>query len=126
MSSKCGLPRRWRMFSFEPVKKLSTQRTSCPSATRRSQRCEPMNPAPPVTRTVFPIRHPSVRVFDCATIHAAAAPAPAPELAGSEPRDRVGDVEGEDARILLAELQNADRGGADLDSPKQVERDSRE
>src|SRR4051812_33033160 len=29
------------------------QSTSCPSAMRRSQRWEPMNPAPPVTRTRF-------------------------------------------------------------------------
>src|SRR5271170_3936013 len=38
------------MFALLPVKKLSTQRTSCPCARRRSQRCEPRKPAPPVTR----------------------------------------------------------------------------
>jgi hypothetical protein len=31
-----------------PVKKLSTQRTIEPLASRRSQRCEPRKPAPPV------------------------------------------------------------------------------
>src|SRR5688572_11376974 len=41
------------MFFFRPVKKLSTQMTSCPSASNRSQRCEPRKPAPPVTRISF-------------------------------------------------------------------------
>src|SRR5215472_5988518 len=39
------------MLSLVPVKKLSTQRTSQPCSSRRSHRCEPMKPAPPVTRT---------------------------------------------------------------------------
>src|SRR6185369_2667232 len=38
------------MFSRLPVKKLSRQSTSLPSPRSRSQRCEPMNPAPPVTK----------------------------------------------------------------------------
>src|SRR4051812_9738486 len=37
------------MLRRVPGKKLSTQRTSCPCAINRSQRCEPRNPAPPVT-----------------------------------------------------------------------------
>src|SRR5687768_5860936 len=37
------------MLPRNPVKKLSTQSTSWPSARRRPQRCEPRNPAPPVT-----------------------------------------------------------------------------
>src|SRR5512138_3617711 len=40
------------MFSILPVRRLSMQTTSCPSARRRSQRCEPMKPAPPVIRTL--------------------------------------------------------------------------
>src|SRR5690349_10719077 len=44
--------RIWAMFSSEPVSRLSTQMTRCPSARRRSQRCEPRNPAPPVTTDV--------------------------------------------------------------------------
>src|SRR5262249_16631319 len=38
------------MLSGDPVRKLSMQMTSLPSASSRSQRCEPMKPAPPVTR----------------------------------------------------------------------------
>ena len=38
------------MLDFCEVKKLSTQMTSSPAETSRSQRCEPRNPAPPVTR----------------------------------------------------------------------------
>src|SRR3982751_7086914 len=41
------------MLSFEPVKKLSAHMTSSPRARSRSQRWEPMNPAPPVTSTRF-------------------------------------------------------------------------
>ena len=36
------------MLARLPVMRLSTQMTSCPSARKRSHRCEPMNPAPPV------------------------------------------------------------------------------
>src|SRR5262245_4457759 len=38
-------------FGRVAVKKLSAQRTSSPRASSRSHRWEPMNPAPPVTRT---------------------------------------------------------------------------
>ena len=41
------------MFCFELVKKLSTQMTSHPSWSRRSQRWDPKKPDPPVTRTRF-------------------------------------------------------------------------
>src|SRR5688572_28497960 len=41
------------MFCFRPVKKLSRQTTSAPSDRSRSQRCEPMKPAPPVTRILI-------------------------------------------------------------------------
>src|SRR5256885_72336 len=50
MSSKRGLASNDSTLSRVPVKKLSMQMTSCPRATSRSQRCEPRNPAPPVTR----------------------------------------------------------------------------
>jgi hypothetical protein len=36
-----------------PVNRLSTHKTSCPCSSKRSIRCEPRNPAPPVTRTRF-------------------------------------------------------------------------
>src|SRR5574342_611548 len=39
------------MLSREPVSRLSMQTTSQPFPKRKSQRCEPRNPAPPVTRT---------------------------------------------------------------------------
>src|SRR5262245_997889 len=39
------------MFSTEPVMRLSMHTTSAPRPRRNSQRCEPMKPAPPVTRT---------------------------------------------------------------------------
>src|SRR5687767_1203915 len=48
-SSKFGCDRRCATFDFWLVKKLSRQIMSCPWATRRSQRCEPRKPAPPVT-----------------------------------------------------------------------------
>ena len=38
---------------MRPVDRSSTLITRWPSASRRSARCEPMNPAPPVTRTVL-------------------------------------------------------------------------
>src|SRR5689334_15428293 len=37
------------MLAVSPVTRLSMQITRCPSATSRSQRCDPRNPAPPVT-----------------------------------------------------------------------------
>src|SRR5262245_9643228 len=40
-------------LSADPVMKLSMQTTSAPCSSRNSQRCEPMNPAPPVTRTLM-------------------------------------------------------------------------
>src|SRR5436190_11914888 len=47
---KRGLACRcWRLTGL-PVMKLSRQTTSCPSARKRSHRCEPMKPAPPVMR----------------------------------------------------------------------------
>src|SRR3954454_8992265 len=45
----------WRVCSvvrWEPVSKLSTQMTRCPRRSSSSHRCEPRNPAPPVTRQV--------------------------------------------------------------------------
>src|SRR5215469_2134299 len=53
ISSKRGLSTRCATLRLLPVKKLSTQSTSSPSASRRSQRCEPRKPAPPVTRIRF-------------------------------------------------------------------------
>src|SRR5947207_2699522 len=40
------------MFSMDPVIRLSIAMTWCPSARKRSQRCEPTNPAPPVIKVV--------------------------------------------------------------------------
>src|SRR5258707_15186011 len=37
------------MLESTPVTRLSRARTSQPSASSRSQRCDPRNPAPPVT-----------------------------------------------------------------------------
>src|SRR5512138_752892 len=53
-SNRCS-SRRWAMLRLLPVKKLSTQITSWPSARSRSQRCEPMKPAPPVTSIRMPL-----------------------------------------------------------------------
>src|SRR3989338_843854 len=39
------------MFSFFPMKRLSTMHTSNPFSISKSAVVEPMNPAPPVTRT---------------------------------------------------------------------------
>src|ERR1700680_373586 len=41
------------MFSTFPLVRSSTTRTWAPRATSASTRCEPMNDAPPVTRTFF-------------------------------------------------------------------------
>src|SRR5713226_6789785 len=40
------------MFCSDPVSRLSTHRTRKPLAISASQRCEPRNPAPPVTTAV--------------------------------------------------------------------------
>ena len=45
-----------RCCGARPVKKLSTQSTSCPPASRRSHRWEPRKPAPPVTSTRVGLR----------------------------------------------------------------------
>src|SRR5579859_456498 len=42
---------RWAMLRRLPVSRLSTHTTWWPSASSASQRCEPINPAPPVTKT---------------------------------------------------------------------------
>src|SRR4051794_8131159 len=39
------------MFPIEPVDRLSSTNTSSPRSSSASERCEPMNPAPPVMRT---------------------------------------------------------------------------
>src|SRR5258705_12218228 len=41
----------WAILSALPVRRLSMHTTSQPLSRRRSQRCEPMKPAPPVTST---------------------------------------------------------------------------
>src|ERR671916_744903 len=43
---------RCSMFSSDPVSRLSTQITRWPREMRKSHRCEPRKPAPPVTREV--------------------------------------------------------------------------
>src|SRR5512140_3308327 len=63
MNSNSGLSRRWAMFCRREVKKLSTHRTSSPRAISRSHRCDPMNPAPPVTRTRFILPPPGESSF---------------------------------------------------------------
>src|SRR5687768_16574087 len=40
------------MLLSEPVSRLSMQMTRCPRRSNSSHRCEPRNPAPPVTRQV--------------------------------------------------------------------------
>src|SRR5690242_497088 len=45
---------RWEIFASTPVTRLSRTRTSHASFTRRSQRWEPKNPAPPVTTARIP------------------------------------------------------------------------
>src|SRR5512141_1025168 len=67
MNSNSGLLRRWAMFCRREVKKLSTHRTSSPRAISRSHRCDPMNPAPPVTRTRF-IPPPPVESFSASRL----------------------------------------------------------
>src|SRR5687768_16250789 len=63
------------MLCREPVKKLSRQTTSQPSFSRRSHKCDPTKPAPPVTSTrlIFPPRliepsaeaHVPLRMVNC-------------------------------------------------------------
>src|SRR5439155_7311479 len=42
---------RCRMFSKLPVERSSMTKTSSPRSSIASERCDPMNPAPPVMRT---------------------------------------------------------------------------
>src|SRR4029077_1574965 len=60
MNSKLRCPARWAILARLPLKKLSRQMTSAPSRNSRSHRCEPRNPAPPVTsaRTLFSSKSP--------------------------------------------------------------------
>src|SRR3990172_3480060 len=51
MNWKSQLPARCAMLSVLPVRRLSMATTARPSESRRSHRCEPRKPAPPVTRT---------------------------------------------------------------------------
>src|SRR5689334_8279745 len=48
---KAGLGGACFKLSTVPVERSSTAQTSCPCDNRASTRCEPMKPAPPVTRT---------------------------------------------------------------------------
>lgn len=54
MSSNLGLPKWCIMFSFLPMKKLSTTIMLSPIAINSSTRCDPMNPMSPVTLTQRP------------------------------------------------------------------------
>ena len=45
--------RRWPMFSSDPVSRLSMQITRLPRSSSSSHRCDPRNPAPPVTTQVL-------------------------------------------------------------------------
>src|SRR5450755_3786281 len=62
------------MFSSVPVSRLSTQITRLPCASSASQRCDPRNPAPPVTRQVairlqpISVRRPSPRTTRCTPV----------------------------------------------------------
>lgn len=47
---KLGLGISCSMLDLFPVDKLSRTTTSSPCAIRASERCEPMNPAPPVIK----------------------------------------------------------------------------
>src|SRR5438552_1761938 len=49
MKRKSGFPARWAMLSTVPVTKLSIPTTLWPCLRSRSIRCEPRNPAAPVT-----------------------------------------------------------------------------
>src|SRR5215469_16426796 len=53
MNLKFRLPPRCAMLSTDPVTKLSIAITLCPRASSRSVKCEPRNPAAPVTTEVF-------------------------------------------------------------------------
>src|SRR5262249_9146246 len=53
ISSKYGCLSKCSTLPRVPVKKLSMQMTFAPCSSRRSHRCEPRKPAPPVTRIRF-------------------------------------------------------------------------
>src|ERR1700735_3887928 len=57
------LSSKWRILLRVLEKKLSTQRTSCPLLRSRSHRCDPRNPAPPVTRMRFDIPLPLAPLY---------------------------------------------------------------
>src|ERR1700730_3186248 len=50
VNRKRGLLNRWRMLPYRPVDRSSSAVTSSPLLMSLSTRCEPMKPAPPVTR----------------------------------------------------------------------------
>src|SRR5690606_31297874 len=51
---KRSRPKRCSMLSADPVIRLSTATTSSPASSSAWHRCEPRNPAPPVTTTRRP------------------------------------------------------------------------
>src|SRR5687767_7342318 len=69
-------PRRETMaatLSRDPVTKSSMPTTSQPFARKNSHRCEPMNPAPPVTRTrIVALRRPNGFAADRVVLEAQA------------------------------------------------------
>ncbi len=50
-----GRSRRCSTFASDPVERSSSAQTSQPSSRSSSERCEPMKPAPPVTRAFAPL-----------------------------------------------------------------------
>src|SRR5664279_3011373 len=65
-----------RILSRVPVKKLSTHNTSWPSASSRSQRWEPRNPAPPVTSIRFLLSKTSSSIVSFVVVRRPAAVTP--------------------------------------------------
>src|SRR5438876_9687086 len=91
-------------FASDPVLKSSSTRTKKPSASRRAVRCEPIKPAPPVTRTRSLMPLPSLYGRHTAGSGEAAIAGPkAVEAAGAPhaPRvERVPEEHGEDAQAV--------------------------
>src|ERR1700674_3778342 len=65
--SKLGRDLRCSIFFTEPVDRSSRTETRSPRSTKRSARCEPINPAPPVIRMFM--KFPCRKILQARTAH---------------------------------------------------------
>src|SRR3954469_25368641 len=91
------------MFFSDPVSRLSTQMTRWPRRRSSSQRCDPRNPAPPVTRQVAM----NAQGTACAGSRTARGRAPARSARASGLEPLLGDARGDAVDAQLEALGQA-------------------